>query len=688
MTLQKNWTSPPRNPDAEAQLIQQLKIKPLLARTLVSRGFSDPENAAAFLQEQAAPFYDPFLFKDMDIAVRRIKAAIHKKEHITVYGDYDADGVCATSLLLSYLQSVGAVADYYIPSRLTEGYGMNESALSLIAERGTTLIITVDTGIAALSEVLFAKELGMDVIVTDHHNFTGDMPEALAVIRAQRPGDSYPFGELCGAGVAFKLVCALSDDTPEVLFEQYGEQVAIATIADLMPLMDENRAIVRRAIRKMQHTPSVAVAALLTAAGFTDFPSLSSTDIAYYVSPMINAAGRIASADAAFSLFMAKTPAEAEQAAEHLVALNARRRAIEAEVSQEALSLVEASRMNDADMILVVAHEGWHCGVVGIAAARLVDTYQKPVIVLSSEDGVSTGSGRSVDGFDLYEALTACSDMLMHAGGHSQAVGLTIAADRVSEFRDRINAFAKAHYPSGIPPVTLCADGTASLAELTVDAIAELNRLAPFGAENPPPMFIFSDTTVKNAYTLKEGKHLKMNIEADGMVLDCIGFSLGNLCHGLSAGTPVRVAARPDINCFRGKTTPQLKLVDVKPSSGKEALPALDPEIRAAFRKRVGICYSYLMKLPHPFCGSFADLAQAISTPDISFSEALTTGVVAVLCELSLVQTIIKSGQTELSPIPSDKKLILEESPSFLKLVKYADHYLNESRNALWAERR
>ena len=427
----------------------------------------------------------------------------------------------------------------------------------------------------------------------------------------------------------------------------------------------------------MQSSPSPAVAALLTAAGFTDFPSLSATDIAYYVSPMINAAGRIASAEAALGLFMAASSKEAEAAAAHLVALNTKRRTIESEVSKEALTLVEESGMKNSDMVLVVEHAGWHCGVVGIAAARLVDTFQKPVIVLSTENGVSTGSGRSVDGFDLYEALTACTDMLMHAGGHSQAVGLTLSSDQVAAFRATINAFAKAHYPNGIPPVTLCADGSASLSELTVDAIAELDRMAPFGSENPPPMFIFSDVTVKSAYTLKEGKHLKMNIEGNGAVLDCIGFSMGNLCQGLSAGISVSVAARPDINCFRGKTTPQRKLADVKPEAHGEPLPELDPAVRAAFRKRVGICYSYLMKLPRPFCGTYLELAQAISSPDIPFTEALATGVVAVLSELSLVQIIIKSGQTELSPISSESKLILEESPSFLKLVKYAHYYLN-----------
>lgn len=527
------------------------------AGALLCRGISSPAEAEAFLSVDGRDFFNPFLLPDMDLAVERLETALSRREHIAVYGDYDADGVTATALLYSYFSERGLPVSYYIPDRREEGYGLNETAVRTLAEAGVTLIVTVDCGVACAAEVELAKALGVDVIVTDHHECPPALPDALAVVDPKRPDSAYPFCELAGVGVAFKLVTALEGegDMPGLL-SRFSDLVAIGSLADVVPLVSENRILVRLGLRAIRNTPRVGLKALLEKSRSTDKP-LTATDLTFTAVPRINAAGRMGGAEIGVRLLLSRDAAEADALADELCATNDRRRTTEQEILKEAEALLEQTPPTPGE-ICILAREGWHHGVLGIVAARLVDRYRTPFLLLSIDGAEAKGSGRSVEGVSLFDALSAVSGELKQFGGHAQAVGLTVETDKIDNLRRAINEGRPAL--TAAPPEYLL-DYVAELRELTVPVARELLTLEPFGAGNPPPQIgVFGAELLDLRPVGADGRHLKLRLGDKTGSIDCIGFSMGELTESFFPGDAVDVVGELEENEFRGKSSPQLNI--------------------------------------------------------------------------------------------------------------------------------
>jgi single-stranded-DNA-specific exonuclease len=540
-------------------LTKELNITPLVAQLLVNRGFHTVEDARYFLfgTEQ---FHDPFLLKDMDKAVQRIKEAIETQEPILIYGDYDADGVSSTTVMMKTLTDLGAIVDFYIPNRFTEGYGPNEAAFRHAYESGFKLIITVDTGISAINEAKLAQELGVDLIVTDHHEPGPILPDCFAIIHPKLEDSHYPFEELAGVGVAFKLAHALYGQVPEHLLEI----AVIGTIADLVPLKDENRFIAKAGIQKLIHTNNIGLKALFKICSI-DMTSITEETIGFSIGPRINAAGRLGDAAPAVHLLLSEDPTEAMELANEIDRLNRTRQTIVNEMTEEAIEMVEKTFSHD-QKVIVIGKENWNAGVVGIVASRLVDKYYRPTIVLTfdHEKGTAKGSARSIDGFDLFQNLSLCRDILPHFGGHTAAAGMTLNIDDVSELRRRLNDLASDLLSEEmLIPVTKL-DGEFEIQEIQLDAIKEMLLLAPFGMENPKPKVLLKDAGISNYRKIgSEQNHLKITLEKNGFSLDSIGFGLGRIYDEVSPTSSVSVIGELSINEWNNVQKPQLFLQDI-----------------------------------------------------------------------------------------------------------------------------
>ncbi|HYK73686.1 MAG TPA: single-stranded-DNA-specific exonuclease RecJ, partial [Pseudoneobacillus sp.] len=526
-------------------LTNELNITPLVAQLLVNRGMDTVDRARYFLfgKEQ---FHDPFLLKDMDVAVTRIKEAIDKQEPILIFGDYDADGVSSTTVMMKTLVDLGANVDFYIPNRFTEGYGPNEPAFRHASEIGIKLIITVDTGISALNEAKIAKELGMDLIITDHHEPGPILPEAFAIIHPKLEDSQYPFKELAGVGVAFKVAHALYGQVPEHLLEI----AVIGTIADLVPLKDENRLIAKAGIQKLIHTKNLGLRALFKVCG-VDPQSITEDTIGFTLGPRINAAGRLGDADPAVHLLLTEDITEASELAEEIDQINRNRQAIVNEITEEAIKMVDESLLQADYKVIVIGKENWNSGVVGIVASRLVDRYYRPTIVLSydSEKGLAKGSARSIEGFDLFQNLSLCRDILPHFGGHTAAAGMTLNIEDVSLLRSRLNELAAQQLDDELLVPMTHLDGEFLLEEIQLDSVKEMMYLAPFGMENPKPKVLIKDSTIANIRKIgSEQNHLKMTIEQNGIQLDGIGFGLGKIFEEISPTSTISVIGELSIN--------------------------------------------------------------------------------------------------------------------------------------------
>jgi single-stranded-DNA-specific exonuclease len=540
-------------------LTKELNITPLVAQLLVNRGFDTVENARYFLfgTEQ---FHDPYLLKDMDKAVQRIKEAIENQDPILIYGDYDADGVSSTTVLMKTLTDLGANVDFYIPNRFTEGYGPNESAFRYAHESGIKLIITVDTGISAINEAKLAKELGVDLIITDHHEPGPVLPECLAIIHPKLEDSQYPFKDLAGVGVAFKLAHALYGQVPEHLLEI----AVIGTIADLVPLKDENRFIAKAGIQKLIRTNNIGLRALFKICSI-DLTSITEETIGFSIGPRINAAGRLGDAAPAVQLLLTEDQAEALELANEIDRLNRSRQAIVNEITEEAIEMVEKTFSID-QKVIVIGKENWNAGVVGIVASRLVDKYYRPTIVLTfdHEKGTAKGSARSIDGFDLFQNLSLCRDILPHFGGHTAAAGMTLNLDDVVELRKRLNELATEQLSEEmLIPVTKL-DGEFEIQEIQLDAVKEMLLLAPFGMENPKPKVLLKDAGISNYRKIgSEQNHLKITLEKNGFILDTIGFGLGRIYDEVSPTSSISVIGELSINEWNNIQKPQLFLQDI-----------------------------------------------------------------------------------------------------------------------------
>ena len=542
------------------KLAAKHKISQVLAAVLLNRGI-DLRESGSFLNGSAELLHDPFLMKDMEKGVESLEKALENGDKITVYGDYDVDGISASSMLFRYLKSRGGNADIYIPDRETEGYGVNAEAVRKIAGSGTRLIVTVDTGITAIPETVLAKELGLDIIICDHHACGAEVPQANAVINPKQCDCRYPYSELSGTGVAFKLICALSGGAEKPL-RDYAEYVALATIADVVPLKNENRELARIGLQKMQTAKIPWLDALFNVSAIKK-ESVSAGHIGFMIAPRINAAGRIGDVRTALNLLCCDDEAEAYEMARVLDTQNSHRKEIGQNIFNEAVEMIEEGEKSEK-RIIVLAHEDWHPGIIGITASRIADLYHRSVILLSvSEDGTAKGSGRAIRGINLYDALCSCRDILTKFGGHDLAAGLTLPKDNIDEFEKRINAFADGNMDDEdlIPTVNI--DCRLSCEGNMLRLCRELTKLEPIGTGNAKPVFAVLSAKVSAIKKSRDGKHLILKIIKNGKEFSAIGFAMGDFADTAKKGDTVSFAAYLEENEFMGNVSPQFQLVDI-----------------------------------------------------------------------------------------------------------------------------
>jgi single-stranded-DNA-specific exonuclease len=542
-------------------------LPPLTAAVLSARGVSSAESARHFLSTDPALLHDPWLLKDMDRAVARIHAAMDRREKIAVFGDYDVDGITSTALLTSYLLSEGCQVVSHIPNRLTEGYGLNNDALVQLADQGVTLVITVDCGITAVEEVALAGTIGMDVVITDHHECKETLPDAVAVVNPHRPDCPYPFKALAGVGVALKLVVALGQrkGASEALLRSYVDLAAIGTVADVMELVDENRVIVDMGLTALVNAPRPGLEMLLREAGLTGKPVTAST-IGYSIAPRLNASGRMGCADLACELLLTASPARGEELAKDLCALNRERQAIEQEIYAECVTRLAGQQPKDIYSI-VFADAQWHQGVVGIVASRLSEQYSCPVFMICLDGGKGKGSCRSYGGINLFQVLESCSNWLESFGGHELAAGFTILEENIPAFRQQVDAEIRAQMGASPISSNLAVDlEVTNPALLNIREVTALNILEPTGTGNPKPVFQLSGAHVVSVTSVGGGRHTKFRVQKDGCVFDSIFFSATPQEAGLTLGARVDLAFSPSINEYRGLRSVQLQIIDVRPA--------------------------------------------------------------------------------------------------------------------------
>ena len=571
--------------EQDVTLLRSAGYSYLLSTVLAARGVTTPEAAAEFLDRERKLTISPMLMRDMDKAVARIQRAIADEEIVAVFGDYDVDGITSTVLLMDYLKSCGVKCLRYIPRRIEDGYGLSKDAIQGLHDQGATLMITVDCGITGNDEVAFANSLGMDVVVTDHHECKETLPEAVAVVDPHRPDCPYPFKQLAGVGVALKLVLALGGESREdALFARYCTLAAIGTVADVMRMEGENRTIVYCGLEALPHTDFVGVHALLKEAGLLGKP-ITSIQIGFVLSPRINAAGRMGAADLAADLLETDDPAKAELLAKQLCDLNRERQAVEQAICADATEKIEKLRSEERSA-LVLSSADWHQGVVGIVASRLSEKYSCPSFMIHLRDGTGKGSCRSYGGFNLFAALEACSDLLDGFGGHELAAGFTIPEGNIDAFRQRMNRYVRSASGGELPVSSLDVDAAITCpGEVTLDQVEGLNLLEPYGAGNPRPVFALLGATVDSLQSVGQGKHLKLRLSKGTCRFDAIFFSVTAEDCGVAAGSRVDVAFYLQANTFRGTTTLQLQLIDIRPSLTPSRHEAADLDLLHRLRE-------------------------------------------------------------------------------------------------------
>ncbi|MFK3958290.1 single-stranded-DNA-specific exonuclease RecJ [Guptibacillus hwajinpoensis] len=540
----------------------ELGISRLAASLLVNRGIEGEEEAKRFLYKENLSYHDPYLMDGMKESVERIQQAIDSGERILIFGDYDADGVSSTTVLVYTLRELGAIFDYYIPNRFTEGYGPNEAAFRQAKEDGYQLIVTVDTGISGVHEAEVAKEIGIDLIITDHHEPPPVLPDSYATINPKKPGCGYPFKGLAGVGVAFKLAQALLGRVPGDLLEI----AAMGTIADLVPLQDENRLLASEGIRALQNSNKPGIKALLDVCGLKG-QELNEEHLGFGIGPRLNAAGRLDSADPAVELLTTDDPVLAEQLASDIDALNKNRQELVNTMTKEAIEEVESKYLSDeSNRVLIIAKEGWNAGVIGIVASRLVEKYYRPTIVMSidREKGVAKGSARSIEAFDMFANLSECRDILPHFGGHPMAAGMTIDLSYLEDLRSRLNEQALDKLTKeDLTPLTKV-DLHCRVEDVTLETIEEMNLLAPFGVSNPKPVVMLKDVHLSQIRRIgSQDNHLKVGLEENGATLDGVGFHFGYAFEEIASRAAVSVIGQLSVNEWNGLRKPQIFVKDI-----------------------------------------------------------------------------------------------------------------------------
>lgn len=574
--------------DRISDIASKLNISYLTATLMYNRSMTTPALAEAFLQRKSECFHDPFKLTDMDAAVNRLIAAIKGNERIVIFGDYDVDGVTAVSSLYLYLSSKGADVEYYIPNRIGEGYGLNTAAIDRFCKNGIKLVITVDTGITAVKEAEYAKTVGIDMIVTDHHECHDIIPSACAVVNPHRPDCSYPFKELAGVGVVFKFICAIEqrlcpDDTRYLnrICAEYGDMVAIGTVADVMPLIDENRLIVSVGLRSIERGSRPGVVALIDAAAGEKKNQKSSNKkkrvtsslIGYTIAPRINAAGRMGSASLAVELFLTNDKAHAGRIASELCEANKERQVTENQIVEQAYEKIETECDLSNDRIIVLDSDEWHHGVIGIVSSRITERYNMPSIMISfrdsvgdGDDAVGKGSGRSIKGINLVGLLSECSEYLEKFGGHELAAGLSVKRGKINAFRKALNACIENRLPDGNPPVQFEADTEVEADEINLKNAEELYLLEPYGVANPVPVLLLCDAVIMDVQQIGGDRHTKLMLSKDGLSLQAVYFGVKASELQVYRGDLIDVYFNMDINDFQNVQSVQLIVRDLAPA--------------------------------------------------------------------------------------------------------------------------
>jgi single-stranded-DNA-specific exonuclease len=580
--MAKRWYVQPHDQALVAALERYACVSSVVAQLLVARGVTDGGLVRDFLDANLSGLRDPTLLPGVPRAVELLHEAIGNREKITVYGDYDADGMTATAILYRCLQLLSANVNYYIPNRMDEGYGLNPEAIRKLADCGTKSIVSVDCGIGSLPEAELAKSLGVTLIITDHHELADSLPCASAIVHPRLPGGTYPFAGLCGAGVAFKLAWALcqracnstrvTSSLKEFLVSAVG-LAAIGTVADVVPLLDENRIVVKHGLRSLKASTSAGIRSLLQVTGLDTKAELSSEDIGFVLGPRLNAAGRLGQAQLGVELLTTESPSRAQSLAEYINELNQSRASLERSIHLAAQKQIKERFDPESDPALVLANRGWHKGVIGVVAGRLAEKFHRPVVMISLDDvgtGIATGSARGIPGINLYEILNSCREYLVSHGGHAAAAGLKIDERCIDRFRTHFCDCVAEQWTPELRIAEMWIDTEAPLSSMTIKAVREIEQLAPFGHSNPRPLFCATGVSLANApRPIGEGdRHVSLRLNQNGITLRAVAFNqpewLSEL--GGSWGRPLDIAYRPSINEFRGQRSVELQLIDWRTS--------------------------------------------------------------------------------------------------------------------------
>lgn len=559
--MSKKWQIYETDENKIQEIEQKYQINKLLATILVNRNITEKEDIRLFLEPTRRDFHNPFRITDMEKAVERIIKAIENQEKVTIYGDYDVDGITSITVLKSFLQDRGLAVESYIPNRLEEGYGLNKQAIEKIAQNGCELMITVDCGISAIEEINYANSLGIETIVTYHHEPGNELPKALAVIDNKRKDSTYPFRELAGVGVVFKVTQAIGMKLglKEEEYLKYLDIVCVGTISDIVPLVNENRVIAKLGLMLIRQTKNIGLRSIINSSGYT---KIDSNSISFGIAPRINACGRMGKAEEALELLMSKNYNQVSELTQRLNEHNRIRQETEKNIFENAVKQIEEEHLENNNAIIVGGHN-WHHGVIGIVSSKITEMYFKPSILLSfEEDGIGKGSGRSIPGFDLHDALMQCMDTIEKFGGHSMAVGITVRKEKFESFREEFEKIAEAAHIDEIMPV-IQVDSKIEIKDINKEMVESLKQLEPFGEGNRMPVFVFKNLKIDSIRALSEGKHLKMTLKDNNTIINSIGFNLGHLAEEYRIGDKIDVVGVLEINSFNGVDSLQINMKDM-----------------------------------------------------------------------------------------------------------------------------
>ncbi len=672
----KKWAVKQYDKSLVPTLVEKYNISTLMASLLCSRSLTQDNDIQNFFSN-TDNLSDPFLIKDMDKAVQRVRTAVDNGETICVYGDYDADGVTATVIVYNYLYSLGADVFYYIPNRDTEGYGLNCDAIEYISSKGATLILTVDNGISAIKEIEFASSLGVDVVVTDHHMPQEILPPAVAVVDPHRKDDTAPFKDYAGVGVALMLLIALEDGMSDMILEQFSDITAIGTVADVVPLNGDNRTIVKNGLKTLSNTENIGLRALMEKCSLND-KKITAESLAFILAPKINAAGRMDDVNDAVRLLISEDEDEANALADKIISLNSNRKEIEETILKDISQILKNEPYKLNSRILILSGQGWHQGIIGIVCARLMEKYAKPVILISiDDDGVARASARSIKGFSIIDAIASASDCLSRFGGHEQAAGFSLKSENINLFCEKILKYAEEKFPL-MPPLTITVDKIVSPKEIALQSVKELELFEPFGSQNERPIFAVAGARVESIVPLSQGKHTRLVLSKDGTNFDLLWFSKPTDIIPFEIGNFVDVSFTCEINEFGGTQKISLKLKDIRPNGIKQDVffsskaeyddfmclkKPSDPKIFPT-REEIGIVYKFLRQ-NNGYNFSSIQLYSALIN-DLSYLKIMVS--LEVMREIGLISGEFLEENMNIKINPQSGKLDLNLSSIFRRI--------------------